>query len=1173
MAQLALGIAGAAVGSAFGMPQLGFLIGSTLGGLLFPEKIEYPPLEDLKLQDSTYGRPIPLVWGTMRVAGNVIWQTPELTKHQEKSGGKGGPEVTSYTYSASWAVGWVGNEILGYKRKWAAGRLVYDTSQSTGTSEFPFTRYLGTETQMPDATMEAILGAGEVTAHRGMAYTVYDDVYLTEFGNSIPLLEAEVYTAVGDFPYRVSTFDPTPDETHYAPCVTYLDGVITVGVYRDFGTYTTYFRRRFSMDGTEVEAAYSVGLGDNPRIHSRVENLQVAFGNFNGTQDSAWYLDGEYFTAIIDNPFQSGFQSNAAFGQAIYQNDFIYTIARNSAAGTAGVARWAAPSGIPTGTADLTYSLGVIDYSTLLLGTSTDGNVYLRVASTGALYELDAELNLLRSWDASETPANIDCGHNFHVHEGMMALSSGLTVSAFVHLVNVEDAFPEVGQQVSHYASYLIPFLYGYVLSTDGVICLLPTVAPAILGDIVADIAAKAGDTSPDVSALTDEVDGYVLNAAMSAKAAIDGLRSAYSFDGAEIDDQVVFVKRGGASVATITVDELAAREYGAEAPVALRLVRTSESELPRSVSVKFVNGARDYQIDTQYDRREVTSSLLDLTYDLPINMTAGKALAIAKKLLYEAWVERDHYTFSTHRKYARLVPTDVVTVDGIMMRIEKKTEAPNGVFTFEAIATLAEVYTQDEGATAGGSFTPQTPPGLRSATTLLLLDLPLIVDEDFSYGLYAAMGPSSDGPWSGAALYKSTDLGATWSAVASTESAATMGVVTGVLADHGGGDTFDESNIIEVTLEDAAATLESATELAVLNGANVAAVGREVIQFKTATLTGPGVYDVSGLLRGRRGTEWAQPGHTAGDRFVLMPVIDVNAPLSDMHVSRTYKPVTYGTAIADAVAQSFTNQGMRVKPYAPVGVGGGGNGAGNITINWTRRTRIGGDWLDYSDAPLSEESELYVLEIRNPSGVLVTRVIEGITSPTYVYTSAMQVTDFGADQSAVTVSVAQLGSFGIGTRAFATVAGDGATADEPIDTIAPYGSPPGDGPGPTNPVNFVMQWDASNSPHTTSGYVIGDTYVVEFTTDGDPVGPGNISAAEYGNPAYYRGAIISTDTGGVDVVAAASGNSVNFIFGTGTGEVSLSTSTTYYLIIRTQFPDGTPSGVLGDPANMIVSV
>ena len=95
MASLALGAAGAFLGSGFGPlgASIGWMLGSALGNALFPQHIEGPRLQDLKLHTSSYGGMTPYLYATMRVAGNVIDEQSELTEHEETSGGKGGPET------------------------------------------------------------------------------------------------------------------------------------------------------------------------------------------------------------------------------------------------------------------------------------------------------------------------------------------------------------------------------------------------------------------------------------------------------------------------------------------------------------------------------------------------------------------------------------------------------------------------------------------------------------------------------------------------------------------------------------------------------------------------------------------------------------------------------------------------------------------------------------------------------------------------------------------------------------------------------------------------------------------------------------------------------------------------------------------------------------------------
>jgi hypothetical protein len=52
--------------------------------------------------------------------------------------------------------------------------------------------YTGDDTQLPDSTMEAFLGVGEVPAYRGLCYFVFDELQLADFGRAIPTFRVRV---------------------------------------------------------------------------------------------------------------------------------------------------------------------------------------------------------------------------------------------------------------------------------------------------------------------------------------------------------------------------------------------------------------------------------------------------------------------------------------------------------------------------------------------------------------------------------------------------------------------------------------------------------------------------------------------------------------------------------------------------------------------------------------------------------------------------------------------------------------------------------------------------------------------------------------------------------------------------------------------------------------------
>src|SRR5690348_11790410 len=124
MATLLLTAVGTLVGGPLG-GALGALAGQQLDrAVLGAPTRKGPRLKDLSIQTSSYGAPIPRVFGAMRVAGSVIWAT-ELAEHRDKSGGgKGKPKVVTYSYTSSFAVALSSRPIRRIGRIWADGNLL-----------------------------------------------------------------------------------------------------------------------------------------------------------------------------------------------------------------------------------------------------------------------------------------------------------------------------------------------------------------------------------------------------------------------------------------------------------------------------------------------------------------------------------------------------------------------------------------------------------------------------------------------------------------------------------------------------------------------------------------------------------------------------------------------------------------------------------------------------------------------------------------------------------------------------------------------------------------------------------------------------------------------------------------------------------------------------------------
>jgi hypothetical protein len=207
MASLVLGAVGSAIGSSYGGvtlfgysisgAQIGGMIGAVAGTMidsaLMPAiKRSGAQLSDITIQSSTEGRPIPQVYGRVRLAGQILWAS-RFKEASATSGGKGlggsSVETTTYSYSVSFAVGLCAGPVTRIGRIWADGNLLDPTAYTIRT-------HSGTETQMPDPAIEEIEGAGNTPAYRGLCYVVFEDMPLAAFGNRIPQLQFEIVHAL-----------------------------------------------------------------------------------------------------------------------------------------------------------------------------------------------------------------------------------------------------------------------------------------------------------------------------------------------------------------------------------------------------------------------------------------------------------------------------------------------------------------------------------------------------------------------------------------------------------------------------------------------------------------------------------------------------------------------------------------------------------------------------------------------------------------------------------------------------------------------------------------------------------------------------------------------------------------------------------------------------------------
>lgn len=127
-----LRIGGTVVGALTGNPLLAYL-GSQVGNAvanLIEGPLEGPRLEDTRVRASTYGIPIPLIYGDEnRSGGNMIW-APDLIVRSKKSGNFITGETKSFLYYADLAISLGQGPMTNLEALYANGQLIWSKEEN-----------------------------------------------------------------------------------------------------------------------------------------------------------------------------------------------------------------------------------------------------------------------------------------------------------------------------------------------------------------------------------------------------------------------------------------------------------------------------------------------------------------------------------------------------------------------------------------------------------------------------------------------------------------------------------------------------------------------------------------------------------------------------------------------------------------------------------------------------------------------------------------------------------------------------------------------------------------------------------------------------------------------------------------------------------------------------------
>lgn len=541
--------------------------------------------------------------------------------------------------------------------------------------------------------------------------------------------------------------------------------------------------------------------------------------------------------------------------------------------------------------------------------------------------------------------------------------------------------------------------------------------------EIAADLLGRAGIDAHTEGA-SQSVSGFSVSGGQSLRDGLNDILEVFALSIATQTDTVRLSAQSEQSVAAFTIDDLGvADESGDSGRLLLKFDHAAD--LPAEVGLNYSDPANDYQEGLQ---RAQTAGLAPGIGRLRINsafiLPAAQARALAGQMLSRMRQHSAAIQFRLGMAGALLEPGDVVSLsEGLprpaLFQIDQIVEEGlTRSFTATSLPLVSMAALETIPATSGAAVYPQSsgPPSI----DFTVFELPATRQFGDAPKVFASIARLG-GQVRTAGLYVSDDGGLDFRLASSVPVSGVMGTCINGLDDRNPA-LVDRASVLEVALDHPDMALASRPWLAVLNGANLAMIGSELIQFETATLTDTGTYKLSGLLRGRGGTEQSMIGLQAGQRFVLLKSGDLASRsfgVGDIGCKIDFKIVPPSQGLAQAGSQSVTFLGRALLPLSPVHLAASYAVVQGLSVGWVRRSRNGYAWLDGADAPLGEASEAYRLTYSSGAQSLVRDVTQANDS----LSASVLTSTFGAGPYDLTISVAQLSdTVGAGNTAMLTV-------------------------------------------------------------------------------------------------------------------------------------------------------
>jgi hypothetical protein len=473
-------------------------------------------------------------------------------------------------------------------------------------------------------------------------------------------------------------------------------------------------------------------------------------------------------------------------------------------------------------------------------------------------------------------------------------------------------------------------------------------------------------------------VQGYIIDRPMRTRDALEPLLAGLGLIAAERDGRVAVMDDGAAPSTALKVEAMALPDEGES----LRAERVLELK-PGTARVRYIDGDAGYETGAAVVRTAGEGGCVDL--DLPAVCSGALAQAAAERALVAGGKDRLVVTPGPLQALA-LEPGDAVTVEGRsgdwrIMRLDRD-ETPSAVLEPVSVVRVGE----DHGRPASGEASR-----ISGAPFLRMMELPPLIGTE---GDGRPIVVVASDPWRPMRVFAGVDATAL-TVRADVARPATVGVLVEALG-AGVRHRWDTVNTLRVRIEGRAP--ESRSDAAVFAGGNAVAIetaaGWELVQFRSATLVGEGVWQLTGLLRGQQGTE-----ALGAARGAVVVVLDQAPARADSSRAERGLPLIWragaagGPAGGSGVSEvGFTVTGLYERPWSPAHLRARARVDGGFDLGWIARARIDGDrWEGEALASGSPRFRIRVLD-----GADEKRAFE-VGTDAATYTAADRAVDFPA--------------------------------------------------------------------------------------------------------------------------------------------------------------------------------